>query len=47
MLVAMVGAHGADVCSITDEVVAVKQTVALAFRTYGEDRMREREGRDA
>ena len=45
MLVAMAGTHGADVCSITDEAVAVKWTVALASRTYSEDQMREREWR--
>ena len=44
---AMAGAHGAGVCSVTDEAVAVKWMVALASMTYGEDRMREREGRDA
>ena len=43
MLVAMAGAHGAEMCSITDEAVAVKWTVALASWTYGEDQMRERE----
>ena len=37
VLAAMVGAHGAGVCSITDEAVAVKRTVALAYRTYDED----------
>ena len=37
MLVAMVGVHSANVCSVTDEAVAVKRTVALASRTYGED----------
>ena len=39
----MAGTHSAGVCSVTDEVVAVKWMVALASRTYGEDRMRERE----
>ena len=47
MLAAMAGAHGADVCSVTDEAVAVKWMVALASMTYGEDRMRERESEDA
>jgi len=31
------GTHGVDVCSITDKAEAVKRTVALASRTYGED----------
>ena len=43
----MVGVHSANVCSVTDEAVAVKRTVALASRTYGEHRMRERESGDA
>ena len=38
VLVAMAGTHGVDVWP-----VAVKRTMALASRTYGEDRMRERE----
>jgi len=42
MLAAMVGMHGVDVCSVTDEVVVVKRTVAVASRTYGEDKMRGR-----
>ena len=37
VLVAMAGEHGANVCSIIDEAVAVKQTVALASRTYNKD----------
>ena len=37
MLVAMAGVHSADVCSITDEVIAIKRMVALASRTYSED----------
>ena len=43
----MAGTHGADVCSITDEAVWVKWTVALTSRTYGEDQMRDRESGDA
>ena len=43
MLAAMAGAHDTDVCSITNEAVAVKWMVALGSRTYGEDQMRERE----
>ena len=45
--VAMVGAHGADVCSSTNEAVAVQWAMALASRTYGEDKLREREVREA
>ena len=47
MLLAMAGAHGADVCSVTDKAVAFKWMVALASRTYDEDQMRERESGDA
>ena len=47
MLVAMAGAHGASMCSVIDEAVVVKQMVALASGTYGEDQMSERESGDA
>ena len=47
MLVAMAGVNGADACFGADEVVAVQWAVALASRTYGEDKPREREVREA
>ena len=43
MLTAMVDAHGVDVCSGAAEAVAGQRAMALACRTYDEDKLRERE----
>ena len=43
VLMAMVGVLGGDACFGVDEAVAVQQAMALASRTYGEDKPRERE----
>ena len=42
VLVALAGTHGADTCSGANEAVAVQWAMALASRTYGEDKPRER-----
>ena len=47
VLVAIAGAHSADTRSSTNEAVAVQWAMALASRTYGEDKPREREVREA
>ena len=43
MPTSMVGTHGADACSGAVEVVVVQRAMALASRTYGEDKPTERE----
>ena len=42
MLTAMAGVHDADVHKGTDEAVVVQLAMALASRTYGEDKLSER-----
>ena len=43
VLPAMADGHNVDSCSRTDAVVVVKQAMALASRSYGNDQPRERE----
>ena len=47
MLVAMASAHGVDAHSGADEAIVVQWAAILASRTYGKDKSREREVREA
>ena len=43
----MVGAHDMDARSVADEVVEVKRDAVVAYRTYNNDKLREREVEEA